>query len=194
MALDGETWVPEAWLPINQKESRNLTIGWTGAPVNLPFLKSILPPLQELIRKHECVRFAIHCGVDPCWHDIKYDYIPYEKGKEPEVVRTFDIGLLPLPRDDFADGKSPIKVLQYLASGVAMVCSRTPATLDFSNKRTVSLYAETSNDWHECMEKLVKDQSLLNEMSRNGREQFDEYYEINQTYPIQRKALAGQLN
>jgi glycosyltransferase involved in cell wall biosynthesis len=189
MALDGKTWYP-----MKRKESKTITIGWTGAPVNLPFLKSIIPSIKQVLAENRNASFAIHCGEDPCFHEIKYDFIPFEKGKEPEVVRSWDIGLLPLPNDEFAKGKSPIKALQYLASGVAMVCSKNPVTLDLPEGRSASLYADKINDWHECIKKLIKDQSLLNQLSKNGREQFEADYELSQTYPILRAVLAGRLN
>ena len=77
---------------------------------------------------------------------------------------------------------------------MATVCSKTPATLDLAEGEKVSLYADEINDWHECIEKLVKDQSLLNQLSKNGREQFVKNYEVGKSYPILKEVLAGRLS
>lgn len=185
MALDGETWFPL------MRWDAPLTIGWTGSPANLHFLEDLLPVIEETQRKYPEVRWVLHSGGDPGWDSWGYEYNPFEQGNEPEVVRSFDIGLLPLPDDEFVEGKSPIKGLQYLASGTAMICSRTPATLDLPSGQVVCLYADAPEEWLSALEQLIKDRILLKEISRNGRERFEENYEVNKTYPILRDVLQG---
>lgn len=187
MALSGETWFPP------ERRDAPLTIGWTGSPANLPFLKVLLPIIEEIQGKHPEVRWVLHSGANPRWDSWKYEYHPFEKGKEPQVVRSFDVGLLPLPDDEFVKGKSPIKGLQYLASGTAMICSRTPATLDFSSGKVVCLYADAPEEWHSAIDQLIKDSSLLKEISANGRERFMENHDLGQTYLMLAKALKRQL-
>ena len=109
MGLDGDIWHPK------KTANEKVVIGWTGAPVNLLFLEDILKPLKEFFKKNADIKFIIHCGKNPNFKNIDYEYVPFSPGNEPEVVRSFDIGLLPLPSDDpFTDGKSPIKVSNIL--------------------------------------------------------------------------------
>lgn len=122
MALDGSIWYPP------EKREGSLTIGWTGSPASLQYLEPIRPAMVATQRAHPEVRWQIHCGKDPAWDDLKYEHIPFTPGNEPETVRQFDIGLLPLPDGEFAQGKSPIKALQYFACGTTTLASGVGAT------------------------------------------------------------------
>lgn len=116
MALDESIWTPRT-----VAAGGAIRLGWAGAPANLPYLEALEPELERVLGEFSSARVAVVSGARPNFRRIKFDYLPYEAGREAEMVRTFDIGLLPLPRDSFAAGKSPIKALQYMASGVPTI-------------------------------------------------------------------------
>ena len=43
---------------------------------------------------------------------------PWSATGEVPLIRTFDVGLKPLPRTDWVRGKCPMKELQYMALGI----------------------------------------------------------------------------
>ncbi len=169
MALDPERWIfqaPRQKVPL---------IGWTGGPKNLPFLEMILPVLRGILKQHDC-RLAIHCGKDPGFSELDYEYVPYQAGLESEVVRNFDIGLCPLPDDPFSCGKSPIKVLQYLASGAAVVASPHGAVQDILTADETGFWAEDIEAWQLQLSCLIADAALRDQMARQGRDRLEEHY------------------
>ncbi len=172
MALNGTTWYPEK-SPKNQ-----IIIGWTGAPVNLPYLKEILPSIKAVLQSFGSCRFLIHCGKDPAWQDIEYSYVPFVPGSEPEIVRSFDIGLLPLPDNPFSDGKSPIKALQYLASGVPVICSKTLACENLFKDQRVALFSENLTEWRTNLQMLCQDSEYRKLISSKGLKFFEENHDL----------------
>ena len=162
MALDPKLWIYQA------PREKMPVIGWTGGPKNLLFLEVILPVLHAVLRQHDCL-LRIHCGEDPGFSKIAYEYVPFEAGEESNVVRDFDIGLCPLPDDSFSCGKSPIKVLQYLASGAAVVASPHGAVQDFLAAEQTGLWAENAEAWQTQLCRLITGVTLRNDLARQGR-------------------------
>ena len=179
MALDGHIWFPK------EKANDETVIGWTGAPANLPFLEKILKPLRDVLNRNSHARLVIHCGKDPCFENLDYEYIPFIPGKEQDVVRSFDIGLLPLPEEDpFTDGKSPIKGIQYLASGLAIVSSKTHSAKNiFKNLDSVQ-YEENTQNWFDIISLMIAKKESMLETSQKSRCFFEEKHEISSTYKI----------
>lgn len=169
MALDPERW------QYRQPDGKPPVIGWTGGPKNLSFLEPMAPVLRKVQQNHAC-RIVIHCGQDPELMDLEYQYEPFESGRESQVVSTFDIGLCPLPDDPFSCGKSPIKSLQYLASGAAVVASPRGAVRDILEGGKTVLWAETEQEWTGQLERLLSDVPLMRLLADQGRRQLEENF------------------
>ena len=174
MALSGKLWHPR------RLANNKINIGWTGAPVNLPYLEEILPSVKAVLQGFGNARFFIHCGKDPEWNDIEYSYIPFVPGNEPEIVRSFDIGLLPLPNNPFSDGKSPIKALQYLASGVPVICSKTLACENLLKGQAVALFSENLTEWRTNLKILCQDSEYRKQFSSEGLKFFKKNYDLSE--------------
>lgn len=172
MTLDANIWYPE------KQDNEQIIIGWTGAPVNLPYLEKILPSVKAALQGFGNARFFIHCGKDPVWNDIEYTYIPFAPGSEAEIVRSFDIGLLPLPNDPFSDGKSPIKALQYLASGVPVICSKTLACENLFKGQAIALFSENLTEWSTNLKIFCQDSEYRKQISSEGLKFYKKNYDL----------------
>jgi hypothetical protein len=186
MALDEKDWKTEA---IKKREG-TVVIGWAGAPVNLKYLNQIEKALCTVKENYNEVAFKIYSGQRPKFIHFKdYEYIEYQPGTESSVVKTFDIGLLPLPDDDFANGKSPIKAIQYLACGAMVVASDTRSARGVLGKVSGVNYLKTWEEWNEALLKVVE--GFLNQedetVARQKRIQF--YAEHYAQYKIKTNLL-----
>ena len=166
MALDANTWHPK-----KQKNER-IIIGWTGAPHNLPYLEETLPALKEVLDTHKNSKFVIHCGKNPNFTGIAYQHIPFVPGEETGVVRSFDIGLLPLANDPFSNGKSPIKALQYMASGSPIVCSDTPVSRYLLKNEAFAFFANDHSMWFKNLQSLIVDSTNRKKVSQSAKKYF----------------------
>ena len=145
-----------------------LTIGWSGSPGNLPFLEPLVPTLRKLDEEYEHVRIAIHCGRRPEFGGLDFVHHPFEPGREPVAVRTFDIGLLPLPDDPFVHGKSPIKALQYFACGAAVVGEGVGATAETLDHGTNGLTVTSERSWEANLRRLIEEPELRRSLVEAG--------------------------
>ena len=159
MALDTEVWKPG-----NSIRGDEITIGWAGAPVNVPLIERLDSVLTPLIKKYPFLKLAIFSGQKPRLN-CPFDYHPFMPGGEPDFVRNLDIGLLPLADEEYARGKSPIKAIQYLACGVPVVGNVIGATAEILNEKN-SIAVSSENEWFDALEKLIMNRDLAMSMGR----------------------------
>ena len=148
----------------------SVTIGWSGSPGNLVFLEPLVPVMESLLATYPEARFAVHCGQRPEFGALPFQHLPYEPGREPDAVRQFDIGLLPLPNDPFVHGKSPIKALQYYACGAAVVGQDVGATAELLEHDVTALTVNKERSWEANLTRLLADPDLRSRLARAGQE------------------------
>ena len=173
MALDGRKWFP------GDRPGQPLRIGWSGSPKNLPFLRAIGPELREVQRRFPDVEWVFHCGADPALAGLRYRHLAFVPGQEPEAVRSFHIGLLPLPDDPFVQGKSPIKALQYLACGVAVAGAPVGATREILADGQNALHITgTGCSWVDGLTRLITLPEERQRLAAAGRASFLAQYDL----------------
>jgi glycosyltransferase involved in cell wall biosynthesis len=186
MALDAQQWPAKS---ARRDDAASVRIGWAGSPVNLCYLEEIEPVLMAARRRDPRVQFVVFSGARPRFRELPCEFVAYQPGEESAVIRTFDIGLLPLPGDDFANGKSPIKGLQYMASGVPCVATATAGVRELLGDESAGLLARTDDEWVDAISRLIESPALRRDLGSHARDLFESRYEIRQTAAV----LAGLL-
>ncbi len=172
MALDLEQWAPAA-RPADA--GGPVTIGWAGAPGNLPYLEALDPILSRVLAAHPQARLAVLSGARPRL-TCPFAYQPFEPGAEAVFTRGLDIGLLPLDDNAHARGKSPIKAVQYLACGVPAVGNVIGATADIVTPQT-GIAVQSSDEWFEALSSLIRDPERRRTLGQGGRRHVEEAYD-----------------
>jgi glycosyltransferase involved in cell wall biosynthesis len=185
MALDPEEWHRR------EHACAKLVVGWTGSPGNLRYLRAILPDLREAQSRWPEIHFRIHSGQYPDLPGLDFEYLPFIQAGEPLAVSQFDIGLLPLPQEPFARGKSPIKTLQYFACGVAVTGIPVGATGEIMVDEVNSLYVDAGRDWLTALESLIENDPLRRDIAAAGLAQFTRHHTTERIWPRFRDLLAG---
>lgn len=176
MSLDQQQWRTHH----ASADPNPIRIGWSGNPVNFRYLQVIEPALVEVQSKFPRAEFTIFSGTPLNFARLRTIHLPFVFGQEAEVIRTFDIGLLPLPDDAFAQGKSPIKGLQYIASGSAVVASPIGATREMFFEKGTAIWARSNAEWSEALATLILDPGLRQQTSQKARRLFETNYSTEQ--------------
>jgi hypothetical protein len=167
-------------------------IGWSGAPANLCYLEALEPVLAQVMSEHPEVELAVFCGKQPAFSSpLPYLHLPWRPGGEPDAVKTFHIGLLPLPTDDFSQGKSPIKALQYMATGIPTVATPQAGSLEIGQGSGSMFFAEKPEEWSERLSELIQDSEMRGKMGTNARAAFEERFSSTQIYSHWKSCLIG---
>lgn len=173
----------------NYEHGGPVIIGWLGGGGNLHHLSSIGPILQALAKTHA---FYLHVvsNVDFKLEGVQVVNIPWQLEDQEYQISRFDIGLMPLPDNWWTRGKCGYKALQYMASGVATVCSAVGANADMIEHGVDGFAVSDDAGFSEAIQTLIDDSLLRRELGQKARVKIERGYSIQ----VVARRLAGILS
>jgi glycosyltransferase involved in cell wall biosynthesis len=168
--------LPEVTLKHSKGE--HVIIGWTGSHSTLKYLKSIEPVLQQLESKFNQVRFLVIADEQPRLALQKLDFIQWNKATEVADLTRIDIGIMPLPDDEWAKGKCGFKALQYMAMGIPCVVSPVGVNTTIVNNGITGYWATSTVEWFRHLESLILTLTLRKTIGVEGRKFVEEHYSL----------------
>ena len=173
-----------AAMPKQHREHMPVVIGWVGTLLDQDgYLGPMREVLRELGRTHSIVfrvvsnRPAEPEGV-PGWENLRWTL-----EEEWHVLASFDIGVMPLPGNEFTRAKEGYKLKQYMAAGLPVVCSPVGQNLKLVQEGVNGLFARDQREWVEKLARLVSDWKLRERLGRAGRAWIEERYSLEVTAP-----------
>jgi glycosyltransferase involved in cell wall biosynthesis len=150
-------------------------IGWTGSLTTIKHLETITEALKEL-RKSLRFRFKVFGADQFAIPGLEVESVPWTAASEIANLKEFDIGIMPLPDDDWSRGKCGLKALQYMALGIPVVASAVGANSEIITDGRDGFLAASQSEWVEKLSRLLKDPSLRIEFAHQGRKTIEADY------------------
>ena len=150
-------------------------IGWTGSATSLSHLEASAPMLQRFLAAHD-VELRVVSNRQPRIPGVRAVWRPWAPATEVEEIRAFDIGIKPLPDDEWSRGKCPMKELQYMALGLPVVCSAIGGSREAVRHEETGFLVTNEDAWIEALSRLVDSSDLRHRMGRAGRRIVEERY------------------
>ena len=170
------------YLPARNQRNDMFTVGWIGSPSTAPYLSALIEPLSAL-GKEGPVRLVVIGGKAPVIPNVTVVEIDWQEQTEVDLINSFDIGVMPLPDDDWARGKCAFKLIQYMACAVPVIASRVGANVEVVNGEC-GLLATTPDEWVHGL-RMFRDQSTKRtEMGLAGRERVVQNYSLHRNLPL----------
>ncbi|MBK7704103.1 MAG: glycosyltransferase [bacterium] len=169
-AVDTERFRPRADIGAANAGGR-VVLGWSGTSSNLSFLSGIEGALARVLRERPCCRLAVCCDKPPQLGSLpadRVDYMPWHPGTEAEFFRNLDVGLMPLPDDDWTRGKCSYKMLLYLACGVPVVVAPVGMNAQVLAQADVGSGATTQGQWVDALIALTDNPALRRKQGSAG--------------------------
>lgn len=173
--------------PRAQYDNPVFTVGWIGSPSTAPYLQSLVAPLQTLGREQP-LRLVVIGGKGPHIENVEVLEIPWSESSEVDLINTFDVGVMPLPNDEWARGKCAFKLVQYMACGVPVVASRVGANIDLVTAECGFL-AETDEQWVDALRQLRDKPLTRRTMGASSRKRVEDAYSLESNLPILTKVI-----
>ena len=169
----------EQYTPKDHTETGDaVTIGWIGSRGTLRYLQTVMPALDEVARRWDRVRLKVVCDAFPERHQIPLVKKRWEETVEVDDVKSFDIGIMPLSDDLWTRGKCALKIVQYQAVGIPVVCSPVGANREIVTHGNNGLWATTHDEWVRQLSMLIESPTLRKKMGAAGRKIITERYSV----------------
>jgi glycosyltransferase involved in cell wall biosynthesis len=162
----------------NRATSAGVVIGWTGSHSTLQYLTNLEGPLQELEEKHDDLSFMVIANRPPELKLKKLIFKEWSKETEIKHLAEFDIGIMPLPDDQWANGKCGFKALQYMAMEIPAVASPVGVNSTIIEHGVDGLLASTAREWKNSLEELILKPDLRLRLGKQGREKVIRNYSV----------------
>ncbi|HET8646999.1 MAG TPA: glycosyltransferase family 4 protein, partial [Vicinamibacteria bacterium] len=147
-------------------------VGWTGSLTTLPHLAALAPALARLARETGCEVEVI--GGELELPGVPVRCRPWRAANEVDDLRSFDVGLMPLPDDEWARGKCGMKALQYMALGIPPVVSPVGVNATLVRDGVNGFHARTEDEWVDRVGLLLRDADLRARLGGEARRTVEE--------------------
>ena len=168
--------------------SGKVTLGWTGTFSSRPFLDLLRPVFMRLARERD-FRLVVIGNFDYALEGVDLEVIQWTNVREITDLQQFDIGLYPLPIDDWVLGKSGLKVIQYMAMGIASVSTKVGTTPMIIEDGVTGLLVESEDDWLGALHKLIDDADLRQRMGARARKVAEQRYSLRSVRNLYRSVI-----
>jgi glycosyltransferase involved in cell wall biosynthesis len=174
--VNGDLYQPD-WSTIG---SRAPTIGWIGSPSTYRYLRPILPLLRSLAERHGARILIIGAGdrVQPEDRHPAIEFRPWQEAAEVSDLQAMSIGIMPLPDEEWAYGKSGYKLIQYMACGLPVVASPVGVNSNIVENGRTGFLATSTSEWHVALTCLLEQPGLGVRQGQAGRERFEGHYSL----------------
>jgi glycosyltransferase involved in cell wall biosynthesis len=166
----------ERYRPVNK--SRNggpVVIGWTGSSTSQNHLEMFADVLRELTARRK-VEIRVQSNRKPELGGVPFLWRPWSPETEVEELSHFDIGIKPMPDDEWSRGKCPMKEIQYMSMAIPTVCSAVGASREVIQHGRNGFLASTKQEWLGVLETLIDNEGLRRELGAAGRRTVEEQF------------------
>jgi len=163
-------------------EPETLTIGWSGSFSTAQHLATLSDVLQELARQE---KFRLRVIGAPKFElpGVDIEIIKWRSETEVRDLQPIDIGIMPLPDDEWSKGKCGLKALQYMALGIPTICSPVGVNSDIIQDGENGFLADGQAEWIEKLKKLLHSAELRRKLGTAGRATVEKSYSAKSQAP-----------
>jgi glycosyltransferase involved in cell wall biosynthesis len=165
---------------IQQHDSKNVAVGWTGTFSTLKYLDIVLPVIKRLQEKNDFT-FIVIANKDPKLSLKRYQFIQWDKKSEVEDLSMMHIGLMPLYDSPLEKGKCGFKAIQYMSLGIPAVVSPVGVNTDIVMHNKNGFVANTETEWEYYIEQLLLQPELRKQLGKESYQYIEKKYSVKAT-------------
>ena len=156
-----------------------VTIGWTGSATTMKHFELAVPFLQTLKMRHGD-RIAVKVIGDATYVNdaLGVRGVAWRRDREIEDLATIDIGIMPLPDDEWAKGKCGLKGLQYMALGIPPLLSPVGVNREIVQHGVNGFLPGTAEEWVEQIDALIRTPELRRRIGAAARQTVVDRYSL----------------
>lgn len=170
-------------LPLPDKPGNEVfTIGWIGTPMTAKYLYTVRNSLAEVCAGGKA-RLVVVGADAPDLKGVPVLSRPWSEEAEVDQIRTFDVGIMPLPDGPWERGKCGYKLIQYMACERPVVASPVGVNVKIVAEGVNGFLANSSDDWTSALKLLRDRRDIGKSLGKAGREKIEREYCVQVTAP-----------
>jgi glycosyltransferase involved in cell wall biosynthesis len=183
----------DRFLPANRYRNNGpLTIGWTGTFSSRPYLDLLRPVFQQLAKERD-FRLRVIGNFDYELPGVELEVLRWSAEQEVDQLKAIDIGVYPLPFDDWVGGKSGLKAIQYMMLGLPCVATGVGTTPLIIRHEQNGLLAKSEAEWLDALRRLLDNPGLRRRLGEQARHDAVANYSVKAVAVDYRRVLASVM-
>jgi glycosyltransferase involved in cell wall biosynthesis len=163
----------------NYSSQEKICIGWSGSKTTIKHFALLVPVLKMLDEKYGNRIYFKQIGDRNFSADgLKIECDDWHFENEVEELNKIDIGLMPLPDDEWAKGKCAFKAIQYMALEIPAVISPVGMNNEVLKENVSGFFASSNDEWLIKISALIDDFELRRRIGIEARKRVIENYSI----------------
>lgn len=165
-------------------------LGWSGSFSTSKYLYLLKDVLLRLKKDWD---FKLLVMGDDSFEieGIDVEALPWREEYEVATIERFDIGLYPLPDEEWVLGKSGLKALQYMALGVPTIAQAIGANFRVIEDGVSGILVNDQEAWYQALKNLLLDKSRRASMGQAGAKRVEELYSLKANKDKYLKVITG---
>lgn len=147
-----------------------ITIGWIGSPWTEIYLNEVAEALRIVFNEKPYKLLLVGASASFKIDGLEVENVPWSYENEIDLLHSMDIGIMPLPNDEWSRGKGGYKLYQYMATGLPVVASPVGINTSIVDHGSTGFLAHTAEEWVKYLRILMSDGELRKKMGEAGRE------------------------
>lgn len=157
----------------------SVCIGWSGSISTIKHFEMLLPVLKKIKEKYlDKVNFRIIGQQNYVNPAIEVQSVQWSEKTEVDELNRIDIGLMPLPDDEWANGKCGLKGLSYMACGIPTIMSAVGVNKMIIEHGRNGFLAANEEEWFQSLCRLIEDKELRITVGESARKTVIENYSV----------------
>ncbi|MCM3871775.1 MAG: glycosyltransferase [Pyrinomonadaceae bacterium] len=160
-----------------EKYPNDVCIGWSGSPTTIGNISVVAGALRKLSVQ---VKYHTHLigGTDFNLPGVNYTAQNWSAETEVEDLRRMQVGMVPLPVNEWNKRKFYMKTAQYMALGIPPVATPLGSNPEVIEQGVTGFLADSEEEWVRYLKLLIQDRDLRLSMSRRAAETAQEKYSL----------------
>ncbi len=170
------------------RDKTDIVVGWLGSPSTEKYLEIIRPALSALaagLKQHgKTLHLLVVGGGAFQSNDFSVEHRQWSLDSEIESVHRFDIGVMPLPDEEWSEGKSGGKARTYMAAGVPAVVADVGFNRQLIQPGQTGFLCRQQDDWLDTLLPLALDAPLRERIAQQARLAVEEKHSLSALAPV----------
>lgn len=161
-----------------EQNSDFVTIGWTGSHSTLKYITQIERVLQRIEQQFPRMRFLVIADKPALLNLKSLQFIPWSLQTEISDLYKIDIGIMPLPDDEWSKGKCGFKAIQFMSLKIPVVTSPVGVNSTIVDHGMNGFLAASEDEWVNFLFQLINDKQQRIAFGQHGRKKIIEFYSV----------------